>query len=119
MLIAGVDDANRALQELLIEAENVIAGNAEDVPHPVRVKSLNQILANGRRLFHAGLRGNFVFLLHQASAIEAKAVIGRRRVHKIKSAVCAHAVGLQSVPVHKVSSCVDGVMTTGFARESQ
>jgi len=58
LFVARVDDAKRALQELLIKAENVIAGYAKDVPHPVRVKSLNQILANVCRLKHWGLRPN-------------------------------------------------------------
>ena len=55
LLIAGIDDANRAVKELLVETEDVIAWNAKHVPHAMRVQALNQIFADARRLFHDGL----------------------------------------------------------------
>ena len=46
LLVAGVDGLERAVQQLLVKAQHVIAGDAEDMAHPVRVQALNQIFAD-------------------------------------------------------------------------
>ena len=55
LFIASIDNAKRAVKKLFVKAEHVIAGDAKNVPHAMRVKSLNQIFADARRLFHDGL----------------------------------------------------------------
>ena len=46
LLIAGVDDAQFAFEKLIVKAEHVVAGNAEDMPHAVRVKPLDKVFAD-------------------------------------------------------------------------
>ena len=53
LLIARVDDLEFAPLEQMIEAKHVIARYAEYVPHPVRVKPLDQILTDADRVLHA------------------------------------------------------------------
>src|SRR5262249_38303041 len=54
LLVAGVDDLHeRAALELVVETQHVIARDAEDVFHAVLMQPLDEILADGDRLFHA------------------------------------------------------------------
>ena len=47
LLVAGVDGLERAAVQLLVKAEHIVARNAEDVPHAVRVEPLDEIFADG------------------------------------------------------------------------
>ena len=46
LLIAGGDDFEVGLQHLIVKPEDVIAGNAEDMPHAVRPQPLDQVFAD-------------------------------------------------------------------------
>src|SRR4051812_38591758 len=52
LFIAGVDGSEFAFGEEVVKAENVIAGDAEDVANAMSVELVDEILADGRR-FHS------------------------------------------------------------------
>ena len=47
LLVAGVDEAQLAPGELVVEPEHVIARDAEHVAHAVGVEPLDEVFANG------------------------------------------------------------------------
>ena len=47
LLVAGVDEAQLALGELVVEPQHVIARDAEHMAHAVRVEPLDEVLADG------------------------------------------------------------------------
>ncbi len=58
LLVAGVDDCQRAVLQLLEQSEDEIAGHAEDVANSLFPEAPDQIvadgLAGGNRIGHAG-----------------------------------------------------------------
>jgi hypothetical protein len=58
LLVTGVDDLEPAVLEHVVEREDVIPGDAENMPHPVRVQALNEIISDGNG-FHVGFRKTF------------------------------------------------------------
>ncbi len=52
LLVAGHDRLHVALQKLVVKAEHVIAGNAEHMPHTVRLQLPDEILANAGGSIH-------------------------------------------------------------------
>lgn len=61
LFIAGIDEAEFAFLELIVEAAHVIAGNGKSVARTVRVELLDEILADGARGFHgSGVKASTV-----------------------------------------------------------
>ena len=52
LFIAGVDDAQFAFREQIVETQHIVAGNPKDVAHALPVKPLDEVFANRRRVFH-------------------------------------------------------------------
>ena len=52
LLVAGVNEAQLAAGELVVEPEHVIARDAEHMAHAMGVEPLDEVFANGRCGFH-------------------------------------------------------------------
>ena len=50
LFVAGIDEPQFAVRQLLIKTQNVVAGNPENVAHTVHVKPVDEVLANGSYL---------------------------------------------------------------------